>query len=284
MKAGRVALLLVAAPGLFGCASMMNSATRDLAANLNAAILGQDDLETVRQGAPAYLIMVDGFLQGSPDDPGLLISASKLYGAYSGAFVADPERAGRLSEKSLGYARRAFCLRRADLCEMDKARFPEFEERLQEVRAGDLEALYTWGAAWAGWIQARRNDWEAIADISKVRALMERVVELDDGFGGGGAHLYLAVLNALLPPSAGGRPGQAREHFARAIALSGGRNLMAKTLYAEYYARMVFDRELHDRLLREVLAADVRAPELTLANTLAREKAKELLAKAEEFF
>ena len=41
---------------------------------------------------------------------------------------------------------------------------------------------------------------------------------------------------------------------SRAVEISGGRNLMAKVLFARHYARLVFDQGLHDRLLGEVLA------------------------------
>ena len=59
---------------------------------------------------------------------------------------------------------------------------------------------------------------------------------------------------------------------------------MAKVMYAERYARLVFDRELHDRLLQEVLAAPVQVPGLTLGNTLAVARAKQLLASADDYF
>jgi hypothetical protein len=59
---------------------------------------------------------------------------------------------------------------------------------------------------------------------------------------------------------------------------------MAKVLYARQYARLVFDRPLHDRLLNEVVAADPEAPGLTLGNTLAQEQALLLLASADEYF
>jgi hypothetical protein len=55
-------------------------------------------------------------------------------------------------------------------------------------------------------------------------------------------------------------------------------------LFARHYARLVFDRELHDRLLGEVLDAEPRVPGLTLSNVLAREQARELLAGAEDYF
>ena len=63
---------------LSGCASLMSSAASGLADNLSAAVLNQNDPETVRDGAPAYLLLLDSFLEGSPDDPALLEAAAKL--------------------------------------------------------------------------------------------------------------------------------------------------------------------------------------------------------------
>jgi hypothetical protein len=54
--------------------------------------------------------------------------------------------------------------------------------------------------------------------------------------------------------------------------------------FARSYARLVYDRELHDRLLNEVMAADPVAPDLTLLNTLARRQARLLLDSAEDYF
>jgi hypothetical protein len=66
--------------------------------------------------------------------------------------------------------------------------------------------------------------------------------------------------------------------------LSGGKNQMVRVLYAQYYARLVFDKELHDKLLNEVVAADVHATGLTLINTLAQQRAKKLLESGKDFF
>ena len=55
-------------------------------------------------------------------------------------------------------------------------------------------------------------------------------------------------------------------------------------MLASRYARLVFDRELHDRLCREVLEADAEEPGLTLTNTLAQEEARRLLDDSEDYF
>ena len=76
----------------------------------------------------------------------------------------------------------------------------------------------------------------------------------------------------------------ARAHFERVVQLTNGDHLLAKVMFAESYARLVFDRELHDGLLRDVLAADPRAPGLTLMNTIAKEQAQALLESADDYF
>ena len=94
----------------------------------------------------------------------------------------------------------------------------------------------------------------------------------------------MGVLSTQLPPEYGGKPEVGRQHFERANELSNGHNLMVNTLFAKYYARLVFDKELHDRLLNEVLASDIEAPGLTLSNALAQQDAQLLLEESNEFF
>jgi len=280
----RLVLLLFTFLTLSACNTLVSSATKDLADNLSKAIQNQNDPDTVRQGAPAYLIMIDSFIQGSPDDVDLLIAGSNLYGSYASAFITEPARARRLTEKSRQYALHAFCIRLPKLCDIPEKHFPDFEKALQQIEKDNLPVLSTWGIAWAGWIQSRSDDWMAIADIPKIKAIMLRVVELDPAWDNGNAQLYLGVLNAFLPAAMGGKPELAKEYFEQAIGYSNGKNLMAKTLYAQYYARIVFDKQLHDKLLNEVLASPVDSPGMTLTNTLAREQAQKLLNESNDFF
>ncbi|MGI9590093.1 MAG: TRAP transporter TatT component family protein, partial [Myxococcota bacterium] len=269
---------------LVGCAALTRPITNRIVAGLSTAILDQNDRDIVRDGAPAYLLAIDGLIESAPDDTELLLTGARLYGAYASAFVEDATRRRKLTDRALGYARRALCQEQRKVCEATERPYDEFVAALGETRAGDLASLYGFGAAWAGWVQAHADDWAAVAEIPKIEALMERVVALDEGYEDGGAHLYLGVLLTQRPASLGGKPEQAREHFERAVTLSEERNLMAKVLYAQQYARLVFDRPLHDRLLGEVVAADPEAPGLTLSNTLAQEQARVLLADADEYF
>ncbi len=282
MTRSLLALFLIMS--LAGCASMLSSATGRLASDLSAAILDQNDPETVEAGAPAYLLLIDGLIRDNPESEDLLRSGAKLYGAYAGVFVKDTERAARLTDKARAYAERALCLHRATLCGLDKRSYDDFRIALAGVNKDSVPVLFVFASTWAGWIQAHSGDWNAVADLAKVRAAMERLVALDETHERGSAHLYLGVMATLLPPALGGKPEEGRGHFERAIALSQGNDLMAKVEYARRYARLVFDRPLHDRLLNEVLQAPVSAPGLTLSNTLAQRAARELLKSADSYF
>ena len=59
---------------------------------------------------------------------------------------------------------------------------------------------------------------------------------------------------------------------------------MVQVEYAKLYGRMMFDQELHDRLLNEVLSADAVTPGYTLSNVLAQRQARELLQSSADYF
>ena len=285
----RTAAVLVLASSLAGCASLVSNAGDRLAAQLGSAVLNSDDPATVRDGLPAYLLLIDGLVaddgKGDKGKASLLFAAAELNGAYAGNFTgSDRDRARRLAAKALAYARRGTCAQDAGLCAALEGDIASFEAAVAAAPAGDVAGLYALAAAWAGYLQANSEDWGAIADLPKVEALLNRVITIEPGHARGMARVYLGVLNSLRPEAIGGKPELGRRFFEAAIAQSDGRNLYAKTLFAEYYARLVFDQELHDRLLVEVLSADPREPGFTLMNVLAQERAKALVESGKDYF
>lgn len=274
-----IMLILLAISG--GCTNMIAGRFAD---NLGAAILAQDDPETVRQGVPAYLIMLDSLVLQSPNDAAILQASASLHSAYAGLFAQNPLQAKRLSSKARQQSRKALCKRLPTICDHDGGPLSEFQTSLAEVNAKDIAYLYTYGSAWATWMQANKGDWNAVADLPRVEAIMMRIVAIDESYEWGRAHLYLGVINSQLPATLGGQPEKGRVHFEKAIALSGGQDLIAKVELARNYARLVFDKTLHDQLLNEVLTTPTTISALTLSNTLAREAASELLATSAEYF
>lgn len=277
-------LLVMAIVPLAGCVSVVSNLTSGFTEGLGKAILDNPDLQMVQDGAPAYLLLMDGLLAQNPDNASLLLQSSRLKSAYTAAFVSDPERAVLLAGQAFRDAERAVCVSLKNACGLRNRDYAEYETWLAQRKANEVDLLYQLGGSWAGWIQANSDDFAAIAELGRVKALMLRIAEIDETYDHGGPHLYLGVFETLLPPAMGGRPEVGRRHFETAIEISHGEFLMTKVMFADQYARLVFDRALHDELLNEVVAADPAGPGLTLINTVAQRRAKQLLDSADDYF
>tara|TARA_A100001035_G_scaffold278358_1_gene277107 strand:- start:414 stop:1376 length:963 start_codon:yes stop_codon:yes gene_type:complete len=265
-----------------GCASLVGSVTSGIADRLSSAILNSPDVETVKEAIPAYLVLIDGFLVDGEGDPSLYLAASQLNGAFTA--LVEEERAQILATKAFDYAQRGACLKRRELCGLGQLPFKSFETRVDGLSAQAIDPAYQLAVAWTGYIQANSGDMRAIGQLGRVKYLLERVLALDPRWAEGSAQLYMGGLETILPASMGGKPEKGRMHFERAIEYSDGRFLMAKVIYAEQYAKLVFDKELHDRLLTEVVNADPVALDLTLINRVAQRRAAVLLAESDEYF
>jgi hypothetical protein len=250
---------------------------------LSSAILNEDDPELVEAGVPAYLLLVDGLIAQSPDNAALLGAGAQLFALYGSRF-APAERSVALTAKARRYGERAICGAHQPACAWDALDYDGFVAALERVGGRQIDALYSHAVSWLSHLDATSEDWSAVAELPWVEALLARALALDETYEHGALHAYIGILNTLRPPALGGRPEVAREHFERALELSAGRDLSVKVEYAKRYARLVFDQELHDRLLAEVVNAPTEARGLTLFNVLARAEALELLASSKEYF
>ncbi|MBD3670128.1 MAG: hypothetical protein HUJ29_05080 [Gammaproteobacteria bacterium] len=262
----------------------MSMISKSMSNTLSNAILNQDDPTLVRDGAPAYLLLIDGLIMDNPKSEGLLIAGAKLNGAYASIFSNDRARSRHMAGKARDYARLALCERLPKVCAAETKPFRDYPRALEAADKSDVPVLYAYASAWAGMIQANPGDWKNIADLPKVEALLEKVIELKPLYENGQPHLYLGVMRSQIPPSLGGKPERGKSHFETALELSGGKDMMAKVLYAENYARLVFNQALHDRLLKEVIEGDPNVKGLTLTNTLAQQRAQQLMESGKDYF
>ena len=267
-----------------GCQLIVSSATNRLFKDLETSILNSDDPDLIAAGIPSFLILLDGMLEQNPRDVSLLLVAAQLKSSYATAFVNEIERQRRYASKAREHALNGACLDNSDLCELDKIPFDDMKRVLGTLDQSDLDLIFVLTGAWSNWILVHLHDFRALAQISRVQLLVERMLELDEGYEFGSPHMYMGVFKSLVPPTLGGDSDSARYHFERAIALSEGKNFYAKVLFAERYARNTLDRELHDQLLDEVLMADPVVDGLTLQNRLAQQRARELKDNADDFF
>lgn len=271
-------------PLLGGCASLVSNAASNFADNLSAAVANQDDPQTVRDGAPSYLLLLDSMVEGSPDDPQMLSAAASMYASYGAVFADEPERSMRLTARAYDYGFRAMCESYTPACEWAGQSFDDYEASLAGLGQKHAEFIYAYGLASLAYIRAHSADFDAIARLPHAEALLRRYLEVSDGESDASVYVYLGILATLRPPALGGEPEKGRAAFEKAIELSDGKDLSAKVEYARGYARLLYERELHDELLQQVIAADPNVPGYTLTNVLAQQDAAELLATADDYF
>ena len=245
----------------------------------------QSDLRVIREGMPAYLMLMDGMVEAMPENERLLITAAQAYSSFASAFIEaeDKDYARALYSRAKKYALRS--LEKRGLKNPVSKPFDEFETGLIELRKDDVPYMFWTAASWGSWIRLNMSSMAALAELPRVEALMKRVLVLDEQFYYGGPHLFMGIWFASRPKIAGGDLSKAQHHFSKALALSQDKFLMTQIYYADQYAKKTFDKELFVSTLNNVLNTPAdQIPELTLLNTVAHKKAKKLLAEAEEYF
>jgi hypothetical protein len=263
---------------------MMSSAATGLADNLSVAILNQDDPEIVRMGAPSYLLLLDSFVEGSPDNPDILAATAYLYAIYGALFADDEVRAAKLTSRARRYALRAMCESYSPACGWPDATYDEFVAILEGIGPKRAELLYTYGFASLAFLRAHRSDVSSLAELPQIEALLEHYLSISGDEVNSSVYTFMGILLTLRPPALGGEPERAREFFETGIKLSNGHDLSVKVEFARGYAKLLYERELHDQLLNEVLEADPYQDGFILTNVMAQEEAATLLAEADDYF
>ncbi|UCD78357.1 MAG: TRAP transporter TatT component family protein [Desulfobacterales bacterium] len=286
LKHKLVLFLLICLP--MSCATsktMTVGATASLLEDVAKSAYRQSDLRLIREGMPAYLMLIDGMVEAVPDNKNLLISAAQAYASFASAFVQDEDReyADLLYVKAKNYALSA--LNQIGFKNPAAIEFDNFEKTLHTLDKKDVPYLFWAASCWGSWISLNQRSMEAMAELPRVELMMKRVLELEEEFYYGGAHIFMGVLEASRPKIAGGDLNKAQNHFLKAIELGGGKFLMSRIYYADYYARKAFDKKLFISILQEVLdtPADIE-PDLTLLNTVAHTRAQKLLNDVDEYF
>lgn len=275
--------ILVISLLLTGC-SMKEQMVRSmdpLMDDMASAVNMSNDLELIRDGLPASLIQMDGFIKSAPNNK-LLLKAAESYFGYTFSFVEDVNkpRASALYLKAREYALRALRKYR----QFDE-QAPDLKDMLANCGKQDVPALYWTASSWLAWIGLNAGNPEAMMDIPKVEAMLQRVIELDETYYYGTAHSMLGSLYAAPPKAMGGNPEKAKLHFQRAFELSKSKLLVVPFIYAKFYAVQIQDKALFEKTLNDIIATPVNFfPEKNLANEVAKRKAKDLLEKADALF
>ena len=148
-----------------------------------------------------------------------------------------------------------------------------------------MPALF-WTASCLGkWIDLSRDDLALVASLANVAILMQRVLELDDEFYYGGAHLFFGAYYGGRSPMLGGDFDRAEAEFQRAAEINDNKLLIVNLLRAEFLDRQRLDQQAFHQHLTAILdAPEDLYPEMALVNGIAKQRAALLLDLEGEWF
>lgn len=258
---------------------------------------GDDDPVLVGEALPFALKTQESLLAEVPDHLPLLIATCRGFVSYAAGWVeADAERldatefaaaqATRERALRLHLRGRDYCLRALEqrLPGVAVRLASEPERALVTARAGDVELLYWTGAAWGSAISLGLDRPDLVADLPVVRALFARALALDERFDRGALHEAMISIESV-SELLGGSPERARSHFDRAVALSEGKRAGPFVTWAKGVPVARQERREFRETLERALAVDLElSPPDRLANRLAQERARRLLARIDELF
>ena len=182
-------------------------------------------------------------------------------------------------------SKKALCISYEDSCNWDDYSFDDFNLSLDDLDMKYSDLLLTYSTSYLVYIRSHSNDWNAIARLPYIESALEYYVEKNPETENiDSVYTYLGILSTLLPPALGGDYEKGKRYFENAIEFSGDQNLSAKVEYALSYARPLYDRELHDKLLQEVISSNPVKKNYTLLNVIAKEQASSMLEDADEYF
>lgn len=283
-----------------GCSVRKFAAKRvaNVLAEGGSVYASDDDPDLVGDALPFGLKTMEGLLIEIPDHRGLMIAAASGFTQYAYAYVdflafeieqSDRRRARelRLRAKRLYLRGRDYALRVLAL------RDPRFGAKLrQEPEAAlapltpeDVTPLYWATVSWSAAIAADKRDMDLVADLNLIGPMINRCLELDEGFDQGAIHQFLVSYEGGRSSAQGGSVDRARKHFERAMALGRGQQVGPLVTFAENVSVRLQDRQEFTQLLQEALAFDVnQAPEHRLANLIAQRRARLLLSRVDDYF
>ena len=249
------------------------------------ALNHETDLDLAEDSIPANLNMLLGMIKIDPENAQLHTFAAQAFYGLAYGFNEDsrPERASEFYLRGTKHGITALELRGAR--NLADSTIDDFNSEVAGMRKGDVAAMFWTASCWAKWVDMHRDAPEAIAQLPRATALMQRVLEVDETFYYGGAHMFFGVYYGSRAPAIGGDFDKSLQHFDRAREITSGRLLIPDLLQAQYLARQQFDQEQFHRLLSGIVAApDDLMPELALQNQIAKRKAAILLKKEAEWF
>ncbi len=270
----------------------------DALAGSGSTFASDDDPELIKAAVPFSLKLMESLLAENPRHQGLLLASARGFTQFAYAFVQEEAdetedkdlaaaeeihaRARRLYLRARNYGLRGLDVRHKDF---EKALRADPRKAVGVTSVKDVPLLYWTGASWAAAIALSKDKPDMIAEMPFVEAIMERALALNEAFDDGAIHTYFITYEMSRSGGSGDPAARARQHFERAVALSGGQQAGPYVAFAEAVCVQKQDLKQFESLLKQAMAINPDAkPEWRLANLILQRRARWLLSRTDELF
>lgn len=259
----------------------------------------EEDPQLAADALPAFMKVSEMLLAADPENQDKIVSTASLYVLYASAFIEAPAELlpaeqYRAHEKATRRAtalyHRAFRLLSPAL----ERRSPGFlaavggpKEAAAAARFGraDVPLLYWSSAAILAAYALNPLDFQMAADLGAVPAMLARAAALDPGWDRGAIYELYFPYYASMPDYLGGSRAKAEAAYAKALAYSKGDSASLFVSRATSICIPDDDYAGFKAALERALAVDPAAdPDSRLANAIAQDRARRLLAEAGTYF
>ncbi len=291
-----IVLLALWMPGVgFSIRKLAVNRIGDALSEGRGTFASDDDPQLIEAALPFSLKLMESLLAESPRHEGLLEALTSGFTQYAYAFVqqqaeeledydldaatAQWNRARKLYLRARDYGLRGLNLSHENFAEALRM------DPLSAVAAAEVEdvlLLYWTAVSWSAAIAVSKDDPDLIGDLPVVEAMIDRALELNESFEDGAIHGFLITYEMSRSGGVGDPAVRAREHFERAMELSGGQLASPLVALAESVALAEQNRAEFEDLLQRALAIDPDAKrEWRMDNLVYQRRARWLLERAD---
>jgi predicted anti-sigma-YlaC factor YlaD len=270
----------------------------DALSGTGGAFASDDDPDLIKAAIPFSLKLMESILSETPNHKGLLTAASSGFMEYSYAFVqqeadelesrdlaaseAMRSRARRLYLRAKGYGLRGLEVAHPGFT-TNLLRNPK--QAVRVAKMSDVPLLYWTAASWASAISLSKDNPELIGEMPAMTALIDRAMDLDEGFQEGALHTFMITFEMSRPATGGDPEARARKHFERSVALSHGQDASPFIGLAESVTIKKQNAQEFESLLNQALAINPDArPDNRVLNMVMQRRARWLLSRKSDLF
>lgn len=265
----------------------------------------EDDLHLLAQSMPAHIKLMETLLASDPFNRDLLVLLARLYAGYAFAILETESEARRLDQPSVldvGLPGRAledaigryfkrgsdFALRALETthpqARQQLNRLPTVDAFIQSLDSNDVAAIFWYGFNLGGYVQHSLDSVAAVAKAHLVEKAMARVLQLDETYYHGSAHLVLLAYYGSRPPMMGGSPEKARRHWERHRQLVPGHMGLRDLYLARFVLVQAQEKEEFIRVMSTVARRHEMESAPGLVEAVAAVRARIYLGAVDRFF